>query len=163
MKKVILMLFAAFVYGGYTINAQRQQREKMNPEKMIEMRTNRMVKQYKLSEEQALKLSELNKLQFEKMKGTQPKPLSKDSLNAMSEAARKDYKTQRKAQMEETRKAREKSEVEFQEELKKIFTPEQFEQYQKDEQARKERMKYRRRGGNTGGHPHQGRGFDDEF
>lgn len=171
MKKIILVLLAVFMYGfaAEAQRPQRPQRERMDPEKMVEMRTEQMVKKYNLSEEQASKLLALNKSQAEKMKAMQPKPLPKDSLDAMSKAARKEYKKQQKAQCEEMQKVREQNEADFEVELKKILTSEQFAQYQKDEQARKERMENRRRGGNMGG-PRGGDGwgrggvdFGDDF
>ena len=73
MKKIILVLLAVFMYGfaAEAQRPQRPQRERMDPEKMVEMRTERIVKKYNLSEEQASKLLALNKSQAEKMKAMQ--------------------------------------------------------------------------------------------
>lgn len=145
MKKIVFMLVALFCSSLF-VNAQRQQqkREQMNPEQMAEMRTQRMVKKYGLNEEQKTKLLALNKKQTEGMTLARPKALPEDSLKAMSKEEKKAYKKEREEQKKTMQEAMKKKAGNYQTELKKILTSEQYASYQKDEQARMERRQARR-------------------
>lgn len=164
MKKFIFMMVALLICS-LSVEAQRPQRPaRMNPEEMMQKRTEQMVKKYNLNEEQATKLLALNKGQIEKMKAIRPNPLPKDSLQAMSKDARKAYKKEMKEKQESMREVQKNMETEYQTALKEILTTEQFEQYQKDEQARMEQRNARRNRGFDG--PRRGpreNGFDDDF
>ena len=64
MKK----LFAIMAVAAFALSAQAQgQRPRMNPEEMMQRRTEQMVKEYGLNAEQQQKLTELNKKYADKM------------------------------------------------------------------------------------------------
>lgn len=145
MKKIIFMLVALFCSSLF-VNAQRPQprRERMNPEQMAEMRTQRMVEKYGLDDEQKARLLELNKKQMENRRQVRPKALPKDSLKAMTKEEKKAYKQEREEQKKAMQETMKKNAEDYQAELKKILTSEQYASYQKDEQARMERRQSRR-------------------
>lgn len=168
MKKNLVMMMLVLLCGTGVMYAQgpRGPRPQMNPEQMAKMRTERIVKKYGLNEEQQKKLEALNKEQAEQMKVPRIRPVPKDSLEAMSKKERKAYKAKMEKQREEMKAERQKKEAEYQAALKKILTSEQYAQYQKDEEAMKQRRGQMGprggRGQGWGNRPNNGGGMDDD-
>ena len=166
MKKSIMTLAIALLMGSSMASAQdnqdRPQRPRMDRQELTQRRTDMMVKQYGLNDEQAKKLLELN-TEFAKKMGPGamgrrpaggPRPrwnqngaMPNMDMNGMDPQAMPDFSRQngpnperlkRMAQREENRKA-------YEAELKKILTEEQFSKYKADE-ANRRQMRPRRGG-----------------
>ena len=162
MKKTILTLAVALFLGS-TANAQdnqdRPQRPRMDRQELTQRRTDMMVKQYGLNDQQAKQLLELN-TEFAKKMGPgsfgprpaggprprrnfngerpngavdsmrPPMPQGFNGQNGRPNMSNEEMQ-KRRAQREETQKA-------YQAELQKIMTAEQFSQYQADEANRRQ-------------------------
>ena len=157
MKKILLTLAAAFIMsatafaqGGFGGGQQ------FDPEQMIKMRTDRTVEQYKLNDDQAKQLLELNKKYNDRLMGGFGGFGGGRRGGGMGQGGpggggfgqggqMPELTEEQRAQMEEARKKREEAQKEYDAELEKILTPEQFKQYQEDQKNR------RQRGGRGGG------------
>lgn len=143
MKKIILSLIALFamttaVLAQDEAQNNQQRRQRMDPTQMIERRTQQLVETYKLSEEQAKQVKELNEKFFRNMgqrqrgenAGEQQRPRGANFM------------------------------TEYNEGLKKILTEEQYKAYQAD--AEKMRQNRGNRGGQRGGFGGQRRGQQNQ-
>ena len=133
-----------------------QVRRQFNPEQMAKMRTDAVVKKYGLNEEQAKKLLDLNtrfagkirpmgpmggqRRGGQRMQGDRPQRMTPDSLRAQG---------QRRGQGQRgggfNREEMQKNMEDYNNELKAILTPEQYEAYQKDEQQNRRQFNGPRR------------------
>lgn len=152
-----MMSAAAFAQGN-----GGGQRPQMDREQMIKMRTDRTVEQYKLNEEQAKQLLELNTKYADTMPGFgsrgrgqggprmrgQGGPRMRGQGGGFGQGGGQmpELTPEQQAQRDEMRKQREESTKAYNAELEKILTPEQYKQYQEDQQNRG-----RRGGGQRGG------------
>lgn len=144
MKKLVFLLVAAWLCA-FSVHAQRQHQPRMqNPEKMAQMRTERLAGKYNLSKEQTEKLLDLNTDMMSKMKEMRPERLPKDSLRAMDKAAKAKYRKEQKAKQEARKEAHDEMRANYEKELKNIFTPEQYTAFKKDEQERMKRREMHR-------------------
>ena len=113
-------------------------------QEMVKHRTDRLVKDYQLNDQQARQLLELNTKDADKMrphhprhhgphgmKGQRPEPPKGDKKGERPEPPKGDRQDRRK-EMDETMKA-------YEAELQKIMTPEQFKKYQADMQQRRDK------------------------
>jgi Spy/CpxP family protein refolding chaperone len=165
MKKMVLSLAVAIVTTMGALaqetaqQGQQQQRRQMNPEEMVQRRTDATVKKYQLNEEQAQKLLELNKKYASQMPGMRrggPRGNGGRGQQGAREGRRShgerpsamvqrpDSLHQGRPQMqpnEEMRKAMEAYDTE----LQQIMTPEQYKAYKADMEKRHQR------GGQRGG------------
>lgn len=157
MKKLVLTMIA-MVAMSLSAMAQdtAQVRRQFNPEQMAKMRTDAVVKKYGLSEDQAKKLLDLNtrfagkirpmgpmggqRRGGQRMQGNRPQRMNPDSLRAQG---------QRRGQGQRgggfNREEMQKNMEAYNNELKSILTPEQYEAYQKDEQQNRRQFNGPRR------------------
>lgn len=157
MKKLVLTMIA-MVTMSLSAMAQdtAQVRRQFNPEQMAKMRTDAVVKKYGLSEDQAKKLLDLNtrfagkirpmgpmggqRRGGQRMQGDRPQRMNPDSLRAQG---------QRRGQGQRgggfNREEMQKNMEAYNNELKSILTPEQYEAYQKDEQQNRRQFNGPRR------------------
>lgn len=157
MKKLVLTMIA-MVTMSLSAMAQdtAQVRRQFNPEQMAKMRTDAVVKKYGLNEEQAKKLLDLNtrfagkirpmgpmggqRRGGQRMQGDRPQRMTPDSLRAQG---------QRRGQGQRgggfNREEMQKNMEDYNNELKAILTPEQYEAYQKDEQQNRRQFNGPRR------------------
>ena len=157
MKKLVLTMIA-MVTMSLSAMAQdtAQVRRQFNPEQMAKMRTDAVVKKYGLNEEQAKKLLDLNtrfagkirpmgpmggqRRGGQRMQGDRPQRMNPDSLRAQG---------QRRGQGQRgggfNREEMQKNMEAYNNELKSILTPEQYEAYQKDEQQNRRQFNGPRR------------------
>lgn len=168
MKKIILTLIAVVAMSATSMAQQNGGRRQMggqgfNPAEMIQRRTDQMVKQYKLTDEQATALKALN----EKFMGQRPqRPQMNDSVRAQRQRGQRNAQANGQNGQRGQRMGQGGqrgmggfgfNNEEYTNELKKIFTEEQFKAYeknQKDMQARFQNMRNngnRRQGGGFGG------------
>lgn len=153
MKKIVLTMIAA-VAMSFNAMAQEQndqQRREFNPEEMAKNRTEAAVKKYGLNEEQAAKLLDLNKRFSDKMRPMRNMRQGRPNGNRERRMERPDsvrreagQRPDMRGRMEEMRKVQD----EYNKELKTILTEEQYQAYEKDEQARRQRF-----GGQRGQRP----------
>ena len=133
-----------------------QVRRQFNPEQMAKMRTDAVVKKYGLNDDQAKKLLDLNtrfagkirpmgpmggqRRGGQRMQGDRPQRMNPDSLRAQG---------QRRGQGQRgggfNREEMQKNIEAYNNELKSILTPEQYEAYQKDEQQNRRQFNGPRR------------------
>ena len=149
MKKIVLTMIAVV---AMSISAMAQDttqvRRQFNPEQMAKMRTEATVQKYGLNEEQAKKLLDLNTRFADKIRpmrgmggqprgprmggdrNNRPQRMAPDSLRARGPRGggqRGNFGRFNREEMQKNMEA-------YNNELKTILTPEQFETYQKDEQ-----------------------------
>ena len=164
MKKTILAIAAAMMMSANVMAQGNQQRPQMDPAEMMKARTEQMVKEYGLNEEQAKKLEVLNTNFAQKMpmmpmmrgqrgqgqrpqgqmgQGQRPQRQQGDTIRRGERPQGQGQRGQ--MNFEEMRKNME----EYNAELQKIMTEEQFKKYTENNQRR---MGQRgQRGGNFGG------------
>lgn len=157
MKKLVLAMIA-MVTMSLSAMAQdtAQVRRQFNPEQMAKMRTDAVVKKYGLNDDQAKKLLDLNtrfagkirpmgpmggqRRGGQRMQGNRPQRMNPDSLRAQG---------QRRGQGQRgggfNREEMQKNMEAYNNELKSILTPEQYEAYQKDEQQNRRQFNGPRR------------------
>ena len=157
MKKLVLTMIA-MVTMSLSAMAQdtAQVRRQFNPEQMAKMRTDAVVKKYGLNDNQAKKLLDLNtrfagkirpmgpmggqRRGGQRMQGDRPQRMNPDSLRAQG---------QRRGQGQRgggfNREEMQKNMEDYNNELKAILTPEQYEAYQKDEQQNRRQFNGPRR------------------
>lgn len=148
MKKMMFTLAAALMMcvAAFAQGNGGGQRPQMDREQMIKMRTDRTVERYKLNEEQAKQLLELN-TKYADQPGFGGRGRGQGGRNRMGGQGGGGQMTpEMQAQREEMRKQREESMNAYNAELEKILTPEQYKQYQEDQQNRGQRG-----GGQRGG------------
>ena len=157
MKKIVLTMIAVV---AMSISAMAQDttqvRRQFNPEQMAKMRTEATVQKYGLNEEQAKKLLDLNTRFADKsrpMRGmggqprgprmdgdrnNRPQRMAPDSLRARGPRGGGQRGGFNREEMQKNMEA-------YNNELKTILTPEQFEAYQKDEQQNRRQFNGPRR------------------
>lgn len=157
MKKLVLTMIA-MVTMSLSAMAQdtAQVRRQFSPEQMAKMRTDAVVKKYGLNDDQAKKLLDLNtrfagkirpmgpmggqRRGGQRMQGDRPQNMNPDSLRAQG---------QRRGQGQRgggfNREEMQKNMEDYNNELKSILTPEQYEAYQKDEQQNRRQFNGPRR------------------
>lgn len=157
MKKLVLTMIA-MVTMSLSAMAQdtAQVRRQFNPEQMAKMRTDAVVMKYGLNDDQAKKLLDLNtrfagkirpmgpmggqRRGGQRMQGDRPQRMNPDSLRAQG---------QRRGQGQRgggfNREEMQKNMEDYNNELKAILTPEQYEAYQKDEQQNRRQFNGPRR------------------
>ena len=159
MKKMMMALAAMMIVSTASMaqdnNEKKQPPRKMDKTEMVKHRTDRMVKEYGLDEAQAKKLLELNTTYADKMPrmGGQrphgPRPQGKSDGQqkvdgSTGATAQQPAERPSKEQMEARRAEMKKNAEEYNAELKKILTEEQ---YQKFTEAQKNRQQRPHNGG----------------
>lgn len=159
MKKLVLTMIA-MVTMSLSAMAQdtAQVRRQFNPEQMAKMRTDATVQKYGLNKEQAKKLLDLNtrfagkirpmgpmggqRRGGQRMQGDRPQRMNPDSLRAQGPQGQRRGPGQRGGF---NREEMQKNMEAYNNELKAILTPEQYEAYQKDEQQNRRQFNGPRR------------------
>lgn len=167
MKKIVLMLMAAFFMGGVTMAQQARRSDKMpEPKVRAERMTERMAKEYSLDDAQKGKLLEANLALVEKM-GDRPMhrranikrgkkacesctcTQANKQGQMKSEVVKKENKrppltdeqrAERKAKMEKKQEEMKAARTAYDANLQKIMTKEQYTAYSKNMQNRKNKM-----------------------
>ena len=146
MKKILMTLAAAFIMSATAFAQGGFGGGQFDPEQMIKMRTDRTVEQYKLNADQAKQLLELNTKYNDRLMGGFGRMGGGRRGGGMGQGGgfgqggqMPELTEEQRAQMEEARKKREEAQKEYDAELEKIMTPEQFKQYQEDQKNRRQR------------------------
>ena len=159
MKRMMIAMAAAMLMSASAF-AQDNEKPEQRPERkfdqkeMIQKRTDDVVKQYGLNEEQAKQLLDLNTKYADKMRGPGFGPRGHRGPRGPHDAQggrpepprdgqRPELTPEQREKMEAARKERGEAMKAYDAELEKILTPEQFKSYKED-------MKKR---GPRGGHP----------
>ena len=140
MKKFIYLMALMFTLSCINANAQDRKRDgegkKFDRTEMMKKRVDRMAEHYGLDEKQKEQLLELNKKYVSKMapNGMRPRRMGRkaDGHNN-SDVAERPSKEQMEAMRAEMKKNRE----EYEAELKKIMTSEQYAVYEQDLKERR--------------------------
>ena len=177
MKKMILAIAAVVISTTAVMaqdnNASGERRQGQRPDRteMIKTRTEEIVKKYELNPEQATKLQALNEKYGDIISprmggmggmrggrrgggpggagggaGMGQRPQGNGGQGA---GQRPEMNEEMRARMEAARKETEEKRKEYNEELQKIMTPEQFKTYQADMEEQQKQMQ-QRRGGRRG-------------
>ena len=166
MKKMMVILMAMVFSANVMaqeVNEQEKGPKPEDKEKMAQFRTDAMVKKYGLNDDQAAKLSELNKAYSDKlrpMRGSFRRPMKKDEADKVMQQMEKAPEMKEHAQEKIMQAPEEKDKVElkkvparrdfkpgmkedmrkdheaYENELKKILTEDQFNAYKEDMQKR---------------------------
>lgn len=116
MKKIGLLMTVLFVIGSITM---AQGPRNMNPKERAEQMTERMVKEYSLTDAQKEKVQTLNLDMSEKMSKISGE--DRDARRTQMQTIREDYNKK----------------------LKEVLTEDQYKKYLKDEEERMQRMRNR--------------------
>lgn len=172
MKRIVLMLVAAFLMGGMVMAQHARRSDKMpDPKVRAERMTERMAKEYSLNDTQKKQLLEANMALVERM-GDMPmhrradmkkgkmgcdscccakadKNLKKDGKLDKKEGRRArmtdEQRAQKKADMEKKREEMQAARTTYDAQLQKIMTKDQYAAYSKKMQDRKAKMETRRK------------------
>jgi hypothetical protein len=154
MKKILLTIVAGMLMTANVMaqeaNQNRPERRQMDPKEMVKQRTNETVEKYKLSEEQAAKLLELNTKYMGKipmgpmagMRGQGRRPQGQmGQMPQRPQRPQNDTVQGRRPQMGQmgqmgNREEMRKNMEAYSAELKTILTEEQYQAYTKDQQNR---------------------------
>ena len=154
MKKILLTIVAGMLMTANVMaqeaNQNRPERRQMDPKEMVKQRTNETVEKYKLSEEQAAKLLELNTKYMGKipmgpmagMRGQGRRPQGQmGQMPQRPQRPQNDTVQGRRPQMGQmgqmgNREEMRKNMEAYNAELKTILTEEQYQAYTKDQQNR---------------------------
>lgn len=134
MKRIVFWMVALLLIGS-TAMAQggRKGGERMDPKTRAERMTERMVKEYSLNDTQKQQLMDANLAWVEKMAGNQVGRSNKQK----DENAPKVSKEDREKMMAEMKKSRE----DYDAQVKKILTKDQYDTYVKKQAEREKQMK----------------------
>ena len=131
MKRISFLLAALLMMGGMVMaQGPRRGGQDMDPKTRAERMTERMAKEYSLNEDQKQQLQDVNLTWVQKMAANQG-GRSKDNKAA------KMTKEEREKKMAEMKKSRE----DYDAQLKKIMTKEQYDSYVKKQAEREKQMK----------------------
>lgn len=165
MKKIILSLIAVMAISLTAVaqGENRQRGQRMDPTEMIKRRTQQMVERYNLSDEQAAALQALNEKSMAQMgqrMGNGQRAERNDSVAPRKRDGNRE-RGQRGEGMQRGNRGGQRGgfgafNEEYNNELQKILTPEQYKAYTEDMQKMRERMGQRpnfggQRGGFRGG------------
>ena len=148
--KIFLVIMTVFLMSGTMMAQQRQRGEHkdISPKERAERMTERMVKEYSLTDEQKQQLLEVNLQWMEQRKdrpnmGNRPRMQMKGDHKAHRDSTKQqpDEKPRldRKAMMEKMQADRKA----YEEKLQQILTKEQYEAYTKNMQEQRERPRRR--------------------
>lgn len=143
MKKMILALVVVFAMGNVAMAQEEQQKcgKKCDKTEMIKKRTEKMVKQYNLTDQQAAKLLKLNEDYADKLPAMRPMGGPKGHFGAGAQMKKEPCKQEGcpsadKESMMKNREEMMKNRKAYNEELKEILGAEKYAQYQTDMKSR---------------------------
>ena len=135
MKKMMMTLLAAVVVSTAAVaqnkDDNKSPQDNNRKQEMVKHRTDRLVKDYQLNDQQARQLLELNTKYADKMRPHHPRHHGPHGMKGQRPEPPKGDRQDRRKEMDETMKA-------YEAELQKIMTPEQFKKYQADMQQRRD-------------------------
>lgn len=141
MKRIAFLMIALFMIGGVVMaQGQRGEHKKMTPAERAEKMTERMVKEYSLNDAQKKQLLEVNLARCEKMDARMS--MSPD-VNGKKDGKKAPQMT--KEEREKMRAEMKNANDEYNAQLQKIMTEEQYASYTKKQSEREQRMKEGRR------------------
>ena len=136
MKKMMMTLLAAVVVSTAAVaqnkDDNKSPQDNNRRQEMVKHRTDRLVKDYQLNDQQARQLLELNTKYADKMRPHHPRHHGPHGMKGQRPEPPKGDRQDRRKEMDETMKA-------YEAELQKIMTPEQFKKYQADMQQRRDK------------------------
>ena len=142
MKKIVLMLMAAFFMGGMVMAQHVRRGEKMpDPKVRAERMTERMAKEYSLDDNQKKQLLEANLAFVEKM-GNRPVHRRPDMRKGKNVC---DSCTCNRAGKHHKKENRVAVRTAYDAQLQKIMTKDQYAAYSKKMQERKNKMESKRK------------------
>ena len=150
MKRIILIMVAAFLMGGMVMAQHARRGDKMpEPKVRAERMTERMAKEYSLNDTQKKQLLEVNLTLVEKM-GDMPKhrrgDMRKGKKDCKCACSKTDeQRAQKKAEMTKKREEMTAARATYDAQLQKIMTKEQYATYTKKMQDRKAKMESKRK------------------
>lgn len=150
MKRIILIMVAAFLMGGMVMAQHARRGDKMpEPKVRAERMTERMAKEYSLNDTQKKQLLEANLTLVEKM-GDMPKhrrgDMRKGKKDCKCACSKTDeQRAQKKAEMTKKREEMTAARAAYDAQLQKIMTKEQYATYTKKMQDRKAKMESKRK------------------
>ena len=131
MKRISFLLVALLMVGGMAMaQGPRRGGQNMDPKERAERMTERMAKEYSLNEDQKQQLQDVNLAWVQKMAANQGGRSKDDKAAKMT-------KEEREKKMAEMKKSRE----DYDAQLKKIMTKEQYDSYVKKQAEREKQMK----------------------
>ena len=132
MKRIIFWMVALLLMSGVAMAQGNRQggRQQMDPKTRAQRMTERMVKEYSLNEDQKQQLLDVNLAWVEKMAANQGRHSKDDKAARMT-------KEEREKKAAEMKKSRE----DYDAQLKKILTKEQYDSYVKKQAEREKQMK----------------------
>lgn len=166
MRRIVLLLMAVFLIGGMAMAQQARRGDKRpDPKVRAERMTERMAKEYSLNDTQKKQLLEANMALVEKMgdmpmhrrqdmkkgkKGgdscTCPCKEGNEKCTKAPEMKNKkapltdEQRAQKKAEIEKKRKEMKAAHAEYDTQIKKIMTKDQYSAYTKKQQEKKEKI-----------------------
>ena len=136
MKKMMMTLLAAVMVSTAAVaqnkDDNKSPQDNNRKQEMVKHRTDRLVKDYQLNDQQARQLLELNTKYADKMRPHHPRHHGPHGMKGQRPEPPKGDRQDRRKEMDETMKA-------YEAELQKIMTPEQFKKYQADMQQRRDK------------------------
>ena len=132
MKRIVFWMVALLLMSGVAMAQGNRQggRQQMDPKTRAQRMTERMVKEYSLNEDQKQQLLDVNLAWVEKMAANQGRHSKDDKAARMT-------KEEREKKAAEMKKSRE----DYDAQLKKILTKEQYDSYVKKQAEREKQMK----------------------
>ena len=141
MKRIAFLMIALFMIGGVVMaQGQRGEHKKMTPAERAEKMTERMVKEYSLNDAQKKQLLEVNLARCEKMDARMS---MRPDVNGKKDGTKAPQMT--KEEREKMRAEMKNANDEYNAQLQKIMTEEQYASYTKKQSEREQRMKEGRR------------------
>ena len=141
MKRIAFLMIALFMIGGVVMaQGQRGEHKKMTPAERAEKMTERMVKEYSLNDAQKKQLLEVNLARCGKMEHL---PMRLSDVNGKKDGKKAPQMT--KEEREKMRAEMKNANDEYNAQLQKIMTEEQYASYTKKQSEREQRMKEGRR------------------
>lgn len=135
MKRIVFWMVALLLVSGTAMAQQGNRRggERMDPKTRAQHMTERMVKEYALDEGQSKQLLEVNLAWAEKMAANLPG-------GSKGEGTAKPSKEEQAKKIDEMKKSRE----DYEAQLKKILSKDQYDSYVKKQAEHEKQMKERR-------------------
>ena len=141
MKRIAFLMIALFMIGGVVMaQGQRGEHKKMTPAERAEKMTERMVKEYSLNDAQKKQLLEVNLARCEKMDARMS---MRPDVHGKKDGQKAPQMT--KEEREKMRAEMKNANDEYNAQLQKIMTEEQYASYTKKQSEREQRMKEGRR------------------
>lgn len=143
MKRISLLMFALMLMGGVMMaqGSRRGGDKAVDPKVRAEQMTDRMVKEYSLTDEQKAQLYEANLQMVSKMGNGRSSERMRADNSVSTKKDRKDQPKMSKEDREKMFKNMKESREAYDTQLKKILTKEQYDAYTKKQAERRQNGK----------------------